>query len=143
MVEVYTAGNFRPGRGADGCRATAVGGAFGRAYFRATPAPQWHLVASTAAAADATDDAHADTPPTPPYRASPVLTLGSTPLAFLAVSRPRAFFALSAPSLYALATPFPGALFILTIFCLPVSFSRHPHTVGGSRSLFIHRGPPS
>lgn len=44
-----TAGNFRPGRGADGCRATAVGGAFGRAYFPATPAPQWHLVASTAA----------------------------------------------------------------------------------------------
>ena len=44
-----TAGNFRPGRGADGCRATAVGGAFGRAYFPVTPAPQWHLVASTAA----------------------------------------------------------------------------------------------
>lgn len=28
-----------PGRGADGCRATAVGGAFGRAYFPAMPAP--------------------------------------------------------------------------------------------------------
>lgn len=31
--------SFRPSRGADGCRATAVGGAFGRAYFPAMPAP--------------------------------------------------------------------------------------------------------
>lgn len=52
-----TAGNFRPGRGADGCRATAVGRAFGRAYFRAMLAPQWHLVASTVATAATTADA--------------------------------------------------------------------------------------
>lgn len=51
------AGNFRPGRGADGCRATAVGRAFGRAYFRAMLAPQWHLVASTVATAATTADA--------------------------------------------------------------------------------------
>lgn len=31
--------SFYPGRGADGCRATAVRGAFGRAYFPAMPAP--------------------------------------------------------------------------------------------------------
>lgn len=31
--------SFRPGRGADGCRATAVSGAFGRAYFPAMAAP--------------------------------------------------------------------------------------------------------
>ncbi|CAL1673261.1 unnamed protein product [Lasius platythorax] len=37
--------SFRPGRGADGCRATAVGGAFGRAYFpdvSANDGISWH-----------------------------------------------------------------------------------------------------
>jgi len=37
----------RPGRGADGCRATAVGGAFGRAYSPATAAPRRRFAAST------------------------------------------------------------------------------------------------
>lgn len=84
---VISAGNFRPGRGADGCRATAVGRAFGRAYFRATTAPQWHLVASTAAAA-AADAANRLSKPTPGASPAymPRLT-SSTPSCFL-FSRP-------------------------------------------------------
>lgn len=80
---VISAGNFRPGRGADGCRATAVGRAFGRAYFRATTAPQWHLVASTAA-----DAANRRSKPTPGASPAymPRLT-SSTPSCFL-FSRP-------------------------------------------------------
>lgn len=85
---VISAGNFRPGRGADGCRATAVGRAFGRAYFRATTAPQWHLVASTAAAAAAADAANRRSKPTPGASPAymPRLT-SSTPSCFL-FSRP-------------------------------------------------------
>lgn len=54
----------RPGRGADGCRATAVGGAFGRAYFPAPAAPRRHLVASTASVGG--DDDVASRPGRPP-----------------------------------------------------------------------------